>query len=1112
MDVGDLKDGLIYELMVAFVKGGWNRFDWAINRHNISPDSFFAKIGPQPTEKHPHVRDIKHELLLLSVQRDIFRLEFPILLTIFRNLSLWEEIVTELKKLLKVSQIDPEEIKILRHYYEIYRYARQGLPKSQMVNDFIRTRESSGLGEFGLLTLKLKFPVLTHLFRAGKNWYEMLRELKKTAEGLLLNPQAMQIISPYYEISEPVIKGIPLTGFMKESAVSQEETKSTPLREQTSLFSDFLEKVKAGTTPANILGVSLAKLGGRLVRINPLHPALEDILIEADRIKVRGSRPLNGDEVATLEGKLKQWSGDQILSSKEAFTKASQGVQDALDLILFLEMRALFGAYTARKMAGLIPALGDWTLEIKELISNVMGEIAKEPDVDPEVFAKECLAIVTETEKYPTALATLLPIFMTGGTVMFLYDQMQEIPNTERIYPLLKAQWERLVPLTPMFQYYYKIFEYATLVKPLPKVLKSQIEGLKDINDVGALNGLKKFITQMFLQKMKILSERPDLTSGSGTNIPPADGISMESIEDFNEKMQLIGQLRDVSGELQELNKNTGSAVLQQSLFERIISRAQAGFPAQNLAVMLNELRPKLLQKDPLDPWILEVTLEAGRLKARGSQLLIGEELNQFIGKVTEWKTKYDKSTGDKPDTPASEKEDLTGKEPRAQTTGDGGLSPQIPEVSTTGSPVTPLKITVNDNLGTFQDTLKKSFTYWMSERPKLEIKDPFVRYTFTSMEEARVAVMELPCMRIAQDTRVAICTELLIYGWYQVDEGRYEAILCGPDMTWNLWQAAKKSFKMHGGVLKDELSPSEHSIDYHMAPLTTPVFCKEEHVFSPDRKIIHKLYSAPNILSAIEFLKQNPVTQEDFKIIVETPDGVYFRDIHGIFKEPLQRARVEYLRDLEMHVLMDGTINENIVNLVEKKPIPIVNGKPIVSPAALDAVMLKLIGQKRLRGIAWNGIFFSEMGSITLLKQLAIPYPEISLSDLVEKFYGIEKNALRDFLLRLVKELKLDVDFDASRDVVVLQRKISKTALEQLGDLIRDKKQVDLNQVGDILRVSKADVERLIYTLAGEGTVEGEFQGDVFIIQSDVREFIEHLTQQFQDWEKSVEKKDKKV
>ena len=106
---------------------------------------------------------------------------------------------------------------------------------------------------------------------------------------------------------------------------------------------------------------------------------------------------------------------------------------------------------------------------------------------------------------------------------------------------------------------------------------------------------------------------------------------------------------------------------------------------------------------------------------------------------------------------------------------------------------------TEKDNRGTRHDTESLASSYWMARMvsPK---KDPFVVYSFDGEEEARQALLELPCIHIAEDSGKLICTEVLIFSTYSTQEGKYEAIICGDDLTHELWEQAKASFVKHGG------------------------------------------------------------------------------------------------------------------------------------------------------------------------------------------------------------------------------------------------------------------------------------------------------------------------
>jgi len=62
------------------------------------------------------------------------------------------------------------------------------------------------------------------------------------------------------------------------------------------------------------------------------------------------------------------------------------------------------------------------------------------------------------------------------------------------------------------------------------------------------------------------------------------------------------------------------------------------------------------------------------------------------------------------------------------------------------------------------------------------------------------------------------------------------------------------------------------------------------------------------------------------------------------------------------------------------------------------------------------------------------------------------------------------------------------------------------------MLKIPKSEIKDLIYDLVGEGKLEGEFQDDVFLISSDIDDFLSALDNSFQEWEQKVQSKEKKI
>jgi hypothetical protein len=192
------------------------------------------------------------------------------------------------------------------------------------------------------------------------------------------------------------------------------------------------------------------------------------------------------------------------------------------------------------------------------------------------------------------------------------------------------------------------------------------------------------------------------------------------------------------------------------------------------------------------------------------------------------------------------------------------------------------------DNQGTRHDTLSLANSYWMARisSPK---KDPFVVYTFDSAEDAQNALLELPCIHLAEDTKNLICTEVLIFGFYPTEQSKYEAVVCGDDLTHELWQKAKDSFAKHGGTRKNDLEPEKDTArpaEAKEAKLGEVRFVREDRTQMQGQTMIYRIHTAPDAASAKAFLEQNPVNQNFYYIVVETPEGNYCRDIQGMYKE----------------------------------------------------------------------------------------------------------------------------------------------------------------------------------------------------------------------------------
>jgi hypothetical protein len=194
------------------------------------------------------------------------------------------------------------------------------------------------------------------------------------------------------------------------------------------------------------------------------------------------------------------------------------------------------------------------------------------------------------------------------------------------------------------------------------------------------------------------------------------------------------------------------------------------------------------------------------------------------------------------------------------------------------------------DNAGTRQATLDQAVAYWNMRNMRQKF-DPFVLYVFPTEAFARDALLELGCIHPAQDTGNLICTEPLIFGFYRIENGKYEAILAGESLSHELWQQAKLAFEKQGGQPKNTQEPELGAV---------PVPAKKVD-FTGKVKLIRK-YSEPNKPGsptyedyecadaelAKEYLLTKSVDKPQYYITVKTPLGVWGMDIKGLYKEHL--------------------------------------------------------------------------------------------------------------------------------------------------------------------------------------------------------------------------------
>lgn len=165
----------------------------------------------------------------------------------------------------------------------------------------------------------------------------------------------------------------------------------------------------------------------------------------------------------------------------------------------------------------------------------------------------------------------------------------------------------------------------------------------------------------------------------------------------------------------------------------------------------------------------------------------------------------------------------------------------------------------------------------------------PYLRYAFDTRLQALEALESVSCIHPARDTGFLICTEPLVFGCYCMPDGSYEVLLAGEQMTPRTWSEAAEKFQAHHGRYRSQQRPggSEKSARPASASQSV-VFVKDYYQMDLSRTRYYRCYEAAGKEAARAFLwrRENTINHPDHAIVVETPDGTFYRDIDGIHEE----------------------------------------------------------------------------------------------------------------------------------------------------------------------------------------------------------------------------------
>ncbi len=100
--------------------------------------------------------------------------------------------------------------------------------------------------------------------------------------------------------------------------------------------------------------------------------------------------------------------------------------------------------------------------------------------------------------------------------------------------------------------------------------------------------------------------------------------------------------------------------------------------------------------------------------------------------------------------------------------------------------------------------------THWMLVRTSGRV-EPGLVYVFHRLIDAREALLGVSCIHVAEDSGALISTEAITFGCYELNDGNYEAVVCGEELRPELYEEAVRSFTRHRGKPKYQRAPTVH-------------------------------------------------------------------------------------------------------------------------------------------------------------------------------------------------------------------------------------------------------------------------------------------------------------
>ncbi|MHA1673283.1 MAG: hypothetical protein ACTSYI_06620 [Promethearchaeota archaeon] len=166
------------------------------------------------------------------------------------------------------------------------------------------------------------------------------------------------------------------------------------------------------------------------------------------------------------------------------------------------------------------------------------------------------------------------------------------------------------------------------------------------------------------------------------------------------------------------------------------------------------------------------------------------------------------------------------------------------------------------------------------------------------------------------------------------------------------------------------------------------------------------------------------------------------------------------------------------------------------------------------------NLIFIKILAIIEIVFSIFLLFLMVDILTILSNVDEIEDNFIANFLMGFGMILSLGANIRSALVMNIpskLEKLISnmkekeRQKLSSISDISNSKtilygmikldKKIDVNEASKRLNISVIEIKNLIYHLVGEGKMDGEFQGDLFIFSSDVDVFIENLDNNFENW-----------